>query len=488
MLKPVPKGAITERNETMKKTAVKVLSVVLCLALMMSLCISAVNAASDDGDVKGKYTYTITSPYDAVDWDTWQQYKTSVHNHTDASDAEPSIADSIKQHYADGFQILAITDHAVVGKHWNEQPQTVPLYRLFKFENTHMRPTIILTDEERDAIISGTYESEARDAIAAERGIDLGGMMEITGGAEANGATPINDCHINTFGCYDIQAKMGIYGDYETVVKQCDKEGGICFLNHLGEYVGGYPDSLDRIEHPYYANKFANIFLDYDSCVAMEVNSGLTDPTHWDTLLWDEINNLTIPKGRAVNGILSSDGHHVDQYDRAFSMFIMPEKTEEAFYEAMKNGTTFPIARYSGTDINSEFDGSGNMPPEVSRITIDRDTNTISFEGARYDNVRWVSGGKLIAEGADVTSIDLNAYEDELGCYVRFMITGPGGILYSQPFVTLADGVEYTSDVYKTFDMGMVFRWLSDALNITIGWTPVVQLIRGLLWGRFWWL
>ncbi len=470
----------------MKKSAVRLTALLLSLVLLFTFCCGFASAAPAEEDVKGKYNYTITSPYDAVDWDTWKQYKTSIHNHTDASDAEPSIADSVKQHYDDGFQILAITDHAVVGKSWDVPPKTVPLYRLFKFENTHMRTPVVLTSEERESIINGTYESAARAAIAAERGEELGGMMEITGGAEANGATPINDCHINTFGCNSIQAKMGIYGDYETVVRACDREGGFCFLNHLGEYVGGYPDSLDRIQNPYYANKFANIFLDYDSCVAMEVNSGLTDPTHWDTLLWDEINCLTIPKGRCVNGILSSDGHHIDQYDRAFTMLLMPEKTEEAWENAMKAGTSFPIARYSGTDINSEYDGSGFMPPEVHRINIDRETNTISFEGAKFDNVRWVSNGKLIAEGADVTSLDLNAYEDEIGCYVRFMITGPGGILYSQPFVTLADGVEYTSTVYRTFDMGMVFRAIANVLQYTIGITPPIELIRWLLWGRVW--
>lgn len=465
----------------MKSKCKKILSVFLAASLLSCFACFFASAAGDDG-----YDYTITSPYDCVDWDTWKQYKTSVHNHTDASDAEPSIAASIKQHYDDGFQILAITDHAVVGVPWDEQPQTVPLYRLFKFENTHMRPTVILTSEEREAIISGTYKSEARDNIEALRGEELGGMLEITGGCEANGATPINDCHINTFGVKDVQAKMGIYGDYETVVKQTEKEGGICFLNHLGEYVGGYPDSYDRIIQPYYANKFANIFLDYDCCVAMEVNSGLTDPTYWDTYLWDEINCLTIPKGRSVNGILSSDGHHVDQYDRAFSMFIMPEKTEEAWRECLQNGCTFPIARYSGTDINQTFDGSGEMPPEVHRITVDEENDVISFEGARFDNVRWVSDGKLIAEGADITSIDLDDFGDEIGCYVRFMITGPGGILYSQPFVTKAAEKEYSSTVYKTFDTGMGFRAAAESFDLFFGWNIIVLLLRRLLWGRWW--
>lgn len=467
----------------MKKKILRSLSVVLAASLTMT---AALPVFAGEEEPAAEKNYTITSPYDDVDWGTWKQYKTSVHNHTDASDAEPSIEQSVRQHYADGFQILAITDHAVVGAPWDQPPKTVPIYRLFKFENTHMRTPVVLSSEEREAIIAGTYESPERDRIAALRGEELGGMLEITGGAEANGATPINDCHINTFGVKDVQAKMGMYGDYESVVKQTAKEGGICFLNHLGEYVGGYPDSLDRIQHPYYANKFANIFLDYECCVAMEVNSGVSDPTYWDTYLWDEINCLTIPKGRVVNGILSSDGHHVDQYDRAFSMFIMPEKTEEAWRDCLINGRSFQIARYSGTDIDPSFDGSGEMPPEVHSVTVDNETDTVSFEGARFDNVRWVSDGKLIAEGKNVTSLDLNDYEDEIGCYVRFMITGPGGILYSQPFVVTEESTTYSSDVYKTLDMGMAFRAAADTFDIAFGWHLLVLLIRRLLWGRFW--
>ena len=462
----------------MKSNIKKVIALALCISVLFSLT-SMVYAADD---IKGQYDYTITSPYDTVDWDNYKQYKASLHSHTDASDADQSIADSVKKHYDLGYQILAISDHAVLGKRWDEVPQTVPIYRFFKFSRTGMRDPIVLTSEEREAIINGTYESAERDALAEQLGYELGGMMEITGSCEANGATPINDCHINTFGCTSVQAKMGVYGDFESVVRDCDKEGGFSFLDHVGEYVGRNDEDEWRAYEPYYANKFANIFLDYDSCVAFDVNS-----TKFDSVIWDQILQLTIPQGRNVPGIAFSDSHQKgEDNDWAFTMMLMPELTEEAFEDCMRSGAWFSVGRVDTYYLGDDFNGTGNLPPAVSRVYVDNDTDTISFDGSEFDNVQWISNGKIIAQGKGLTSLDLNEYEDELGCYVRFQITGPGGILYSQPFVTMADGVEYTSDVYKTFDLSMIMRVFVDFYNATFGHGVFNTIIKKLLWNHIW--
>ena len=308
----------------MKISFKKTLSVMLCVIMLLSMTSIAYAAV----DIKGEYDYTITSPYDTVDWDNWKQYKASLHS------------DSVKKHYDLGYQILAISDHAVLGARWDEIPQTVPIYRFFKFSRTGMRDPVVLTSEEREAIINGTYESAERDALAQQLGYELGGMMEITGSCEANGATPINDCHINTFGCTSVQAKMGVYGDFETVVKDCDKEGGYSFLDHTGEYVGRNDEDEWRAYEPYYANKFANIFLDYDSCVAFDVNS-----TKFDSVIWDQILMLTVPQGRNVPGIAFSDSHDIEDNDWAFTMMLMPELSEEAFEECMRSGAWFSVGR-----------------------------------------------------------------------------------------------------------------------------------------------
>ncbi len=464
----------------MKNLSKKIISVILCVVLLLSIAVTAFATKTDD--VKEELDYNITSPYDGVDWDNWKQYKASLHSHTDASDGAQSIAESVKSHYDLGFQILAISDHAVIGVPWNEVPEMVPLYRLFKFERTGMRDPVILTDEEREQIINGTYESAARDALAEQLGYDLGGMLEITDACEANGATPINDCHINTFNCQGVRAKMGIYGDFETTVKTCHDEGGFSFLDHTGEYVGRWVEDEHRAYNPFYSNKFANIFLKYDSCIAFDVNS-----TRYDSVIWDQILKLTIPKGRNVPGIAFSDSHQAgDDNDWAFTMMIMPELTKEAFEECMWSGAWFSVGRVDTLYLGDEFNGTGNLPPAVSRVDVNQETDTISFTGSEFDNVQWISEGKIIAEGKGLTSIDLNDYEDELGCYVRFQITGPGGILYSQPFTTMAEGVEYTSTVYRQFDTSMFFRALADVFDATIGRTFIAVLLKRVLWNHVW--
>ncbi len=454
-----------------------------CCALLLSFitlfCMSTAVFAAND--IKGKYDYTITSPYDTVDWDNWKQYKASLHSHTDASDGDQTIAESVKTHYDLGYQILAISDHAVLGTPWDEVPQTVPIYRFFKFSRTGMRDPVVLTSDERNAIINGTYESPERDALSAQLGYDLGGMLEITGSCEANGATPINDCHINTFGCTSVQAKMGVYGDFESVVRDCDKEGGFSFLDHTGEYVGRNDEDEWRAYEPYYANKFANIFLNYDSCVAFDVNS-----TKFDSVIWDQILQLTIPQGRNVPGIAFSDSHSIEDNDWAFTMMLMPELTKEAFEACMRSGAWFSVGRVDTYYLGDDFNGTGNLPPAVSRISVNNETDTISFEGSEYDNVQWISNGKIIAEGKGLTSIDLNEYEDVLGSYVRFQITGPGGILYSQPFVTMTKGIDYTSDVYVTFDISMFLRAFVDFYNATFGHGILNTIIKKVLWNHIW--
>lgn len=111
----------------------------------------------------------------------------------------------------------------------------------------------------------------------------------------------------------------------------------------------------------------------------------------------------------------------------------------------------------------------------------------ISFKAQNYDCVRWYSNGKLIASGKDLTSLDLNKYEDDISLYVRFTLTGPGGVLYSQAFPVSAEGEETEEPmVVPVIDLPRLFRLVSDILDALLGDTLVVQIIRKTLWGYSW--
>ena len=85
-----------------------------------------------------------------------------------------------------------------------------------------------------------------------------------------------------------------------------------------------------------------------------------------------------------------------------------------------------------------------------------------------------------------LTSIDLNDYEDELDCYVRFQLLGDGDILYSQPFVTMAEGVEYSADIYVTIDLSLFMRMFVDFFNATFGHGIIATILKKLLWNHVW--
>ena len=58
----------------------KLLSIVLVCAMLFTL--SSVVMAS----APAKKNYIIDNPYDDIDWDAWDDYKTQLHCHTNASD------------------------------------------------------------------------------------------------------------------------------------------------------------------------------------------------------------------------------------------------------------------------------------------------------------------------------------------------------------------------------------------------------------------
>ncbi len=454
----------------------KFVSVILCLTVVFA-GVMFLPAGAVAADIKGKNDYTIENPYKDVVWsgkEAWGAYKASLHSHTNASDGVPSIAESIEKHYELGFDILAISDHAVLGAKWTQIPDTVPIYRFFKFGNTGMKNLEVLSEERYNEIINGV-------------GRNGKGMLEVTGAVEANGATPINDCHVNAFFADYGQALMGVYGDYETVVRRVEKRGGITFLDHVGEYVG-CEDDPERAKEGYYINKLANIFLDYPSCIGMDVNSGVNNRTRYDHILWDEVLKKTIPHGRNVFCLTFSDAHVIDQYDRAFTYMMMPELSVEALRTSMETGAFFSAARYARATLGEDFEGTGNTPT-VTNLSVNNSADTISFSAKDFDCVRWYSDGELIAEGENLTSLDLNNFEDKIGCYVRFTLTGKGGILYSQAFPVSSPDVEIDLPlIVPTVDVSDFLRVLADSANLLLGWTPPMLLIRWLLWGRVWWL
>jgi len=412
--------------------------------------------------------YAIGNPYASVNWDTWKQYKTQLHCHTNISDGALPLNEQIEEHYRLGYDILCITDHMTLGVPWNKIPRAMPLMRLVKYERTKMALIAPLTDARRQEILNGV-------------GRDGRGMLEITQGIELNGAVPSNS-HLQGFFCDFGQNRIGCDWDYETPVKKVQAAGGVTVINHPGDTTGA--DISDDPMHfyddnPQWVDKYARLFLDYPSCLGIDINSGTSNHTKYDRILYDRILAKTIPYGVVPWSFTYSDAHSPGEFDRAWTVHLMPEKTAGALRKSMEDGTFFGFSRHPRLELgDDEFVGVGD-PPKVSRIAVDQAQGSITIQASNYDSVTWISNGAVVAKGETLKLADHDA---KIGSYVRAYLLGPGGILYVQPFTVLQAGQTLPKEaVPKVFDRSVPLRFLSDAAEFVMKFFPPLRFAWNLL-------
>lgn len=364
-------------------------------------------------DVTGTKSYKITNPYETVDWDTWGHYKANLHTHSIVSDGEVDFAEMIEAYYAQGFDILAMTDHGSVNRGWNVKPQTVPILNY----NTWFNKPTYLTDARYAEITSGS---------------DRGGrgMTDVPYGIELNTAV-LTKSHVNGFFVDYGQNMWGKENDYETAIAGVDALGGLSHINHPGDWLESAKDAAIA-KDPKNIKFFADIIKKYPSCLGIEALQRIDSVTRNDRVLWDGLLESVIPAGRNVWGFSNSDTHVLSGIDNTFEIFMMPENNVANVRTAMENGTFFACGHFAHNELGDDFVAVG-APPVVTNISVDDNTDQIIIQGTDYTKIEWVAKGEVIASG---TTIDLNDFEDQIGCYVRAQLLGPGGICLTQAFVT----------------------------------------------------
>lgn len=466
----------------------------LILSSLMLLCAFGLPASAESGEQKD---FVITDPYAPIDWDSWGAYKAQLHCHTNASDGYLTVNEFVKKHYDLNYDIVALTDHGTLNRGWNQQPQLVPLMRYIKKERTKMADIIPLTDDEYQAYLTGTAESETRT--------HSNGMLDVPLGIELNMATPIADCHLTGYFAEYGQGLAGVYGDYETPAKGVREAGGITMLSHVGEYVYNDKDSADHVGQPiddYYATKFARLFLDNaGSSVGMGINSATDAHTRCDRILYDQILQKTIPNGVVPWSYSFSDSHNESALNDACTVMLMESLTLEDFRSSMENGLSFSVSHYSN---GYELNGMAEMPdfseqevrdsesylldntPMVTRVTVNQEDDTITVQGTNFDEITWVSDCNVIRRESNITggeaTLDLHASDllDEPSLYVRFYITGENGICYSQPFTLNVRGEELEPvDVPETHDVSTFLRKLVTVIDwLVFKFNPIIWALK----------
>ncbi len=465
----------------------KTIAFLLATAMLFSCVPLAFAADADSG-------YTITNPYAKIDWATVNQYKTALHTHTNASDGDDTLTESIERHYETGFDIVSITDHGVSDMSWTDSELGSKLV-------TKFMALIGKTDGNLDYLEqSGTFPKGTTYQMISKNGDDYlvtgdgREILRIPYGVE-NNALSVN-AHVNS---WFAEFNCNLPSDYRNAIVGVEKAGGLSVINHPGEYTQAryelYQEdayNMDNWSYNYYINKFYGYIDKYDSCIGIDINSKGDGRTRYDRKLWDIMLAKAAEKGTTVTAIATSDAHQLDKIDTGSLIVLADAKTTENVKKALFNGEVLPqstcvhnrdelaqiadgiktfygetelykelvdiVARYDAEReeiANSSDDGqvgesytaldddgflATETRPVINSIAVDDNEDTITIDADNALIIRWISDGKLIATTkADDKAFDLNDYENVIKGYVRAEIFGEGGVIYTEGFTLNAN-------------------------------------------------
>ena len=345
---------------------------------------SGTDPGTDPGDIPGTPPVGIVSPYHNVNWNTYGQYKAGMHVHTSRSDDSQALfSDMIEHHYANGYDIMAITDHNVINRDWTSG------------ENA-------LTETRYNEIITG-----------ADRGDK--GMLRIPYTDEQS----MGDHVLTFFADFNNPA----FSTLRSNIQKAEELGGLSHINHPGRYTSDRGDRESDIK------RYSDILMEFPSCLGIEVMN-MNDRHPNDRILWDNVLKVTMRRGYNAWCFANDDAHSTSMVGNSFNMIIMPENNLDNFRSALINGNFYAVGRVAKTELGQSFSASGPAP-RITNIVVNNTELSITISAENHTKIVWIANGTEIAEGG---TLAIGDHEGVITYYVRANIIGPGGIAFTQPF------------------------------------------------------
>lgn len=380
--------------------------------------------------------YRLLSPYEKIDWNTWKRYKGNLHTHSVASDGEMDLRDAVLAYYNRDFDFLAMTDHGVTGRPWDECPSKPLMYRVFRA----MRHYDLnwFTTQEAQSLADGTYPLPDGNARGK-------GMLCVPGGNEMCNLTATKT-HVNGFFMKGCEMFGGKENDYECAVKAVQENGGVSFMNHPGSWLNTNKD-INKIHDPFLTHYFGNILLKYDTCLGIEVFNEKNSSTPWDRHLWDHLLQYCLPHGKRVVAFSNGDMHIERDVDSSFCYFFMPDLTVDSVKKAMRDGTSLCVTRIIrknetfGPDEDMDCRNVDKPVPLFDKI--ETEEHSVRVQVTDFDRILWIADGKVIKEERfdsvqeiGTFTLDLDSVENaDAFSYVRVQVSSPYGICLTQAIV-----------------------------------------------------
>ncbi len=351
----------------------------------------AAGALTEETDRRAESGAVFTDPYEGIEWDAIGYYDANLHTHTNYSDGRYDPHYAIDTYHELGYEILALTDHDSL--HYQFRPEAL-------YPWTELNDIFHEIKDETNRRFDATY-AEVADEEWQNRDPEELGMVAVPG-------SEISRTH-------HIGSLFNLYAggtqSEETAFTEIGERGGLSLFYHPGRY--------DRD-----ADWYAAYYERHDHVVGMEVYNQI-DRYPVDRAKWDRVLYRLMPD-RPVWGFANDDTHVDEHFGRNRNVFLLPELTLDAVYDAVKFGHFFffvPVER-------------GTPPPvHLERVEVDGGSIELFLSG-EYETVEWIThnpetgDSERVGEGTRISVDDLPFATP----FVRAVIIGEKGRTYTQPF------------------------------------------------------